>query len=137
MKKFHLPERLAAFALAACLTAAPAAAFTDTEEHWAKDAINRWSEGYGLINGYEDGTFRPDASITRGETVTIVNRVLHRLPEQFEDLLEEMPTWRDNEDMYKWYYIAMQEAAVSHRCEYLVGTREQWTELIEDVPQHP
>jgi len=110
--------------------------FTDIQGHWANDEI-RSVEDKNWIIGYPDGTFRPDASITRGETVTIVNRVLHRLPEQFEDLLEEMPTWRDNEDMYKWYYIAMQEAAVSHRCEYLVGTREQWTELIEDVPQHP
>ena len=76
MKKIHLPKRLAAIVLAAGLTVTPAAAFTDTENHRAKDAIDRWSEGYGLINGYEDGTFRPDNSITRGAFAGILDRFL-------------------------------------------------------------
>lgn len=108
--------------------------FSDIAGHWASADIRRVEDKNWII-GYPDGTFRPDDSITRGETVTIVNRVLHRLPEQFEDLLETMPTWRDNEDLYKWYFIAMQEAAVSHKCEYLWGTREQWTELLEEIPE--
>ena len=53
-----------------------ASAFTDTEGHWAQDAISKWSENYGLITGYEDGTFRPDASITRGAFAGILDRFL-------------------------------------------------------------
>ena len=77
MKKFRLPGRLAALALAAglCVTGA-SASFTDTEDHWAADAIDRWSEGYGLITGYEDGSFRPDNSITRGAFAGIMDRFL-------------------------------------------------------------
>lgn len=76
MEKFRLPKQLAALALAAGLTVTNASAFTDTEGHWAQDAISKWSENYGLITGYEDGTFRPDASITRGAFAGILDRFL-------------------------------------------------------------
>lgn len=76
MGNIRLPKRLLAAALAAGLTCANAAAFTDTEGHWAQDSIQKWSEGYGIINGYEDGTFRPDASITRGAFAGIMDRFL-------------------------------------------------------------
>lgn len=104
-------------------------AFVDIDGHWANDEI-RSVEDKNWIVGYPDSTFRPDNTITRAETVTIVNRMLHRLPERFEDLLEEMPTWPDNLDLRQWYYIAMQEAAVSHTCERVVGTREKWISLL-------
>lgn len=85
MKKFRLPGRLAAIALAAglCMTGA-SATFVDTEDHWAADAIDRWSEGYGLITGYEDGSFRPDNSITRGAFAGIMDRFL-----KFQDVSPE------------------------------------------------
>ena len=76
MEKFRLPKQLAALALAAGLTVTNASAFTDTKGHWAQDAISKWSENYGLITGYEDGTFRPDASITRGAFAGILDRFL-------------------------------------------------------------
>ena len=77
MKKFRLLGQLAAIALAVglCMTGA-SATFTDTEGHWASDAIDRWSEGYGIITGYEDGSFRPDQSITRGAFAGIMDRFL-------------------------------------------------------------
>lgn len=53
------------------------AAFSDTAGHWASSAINKWSEQYGIIQGYEDGTFRPDSSITRGAFSVILDRVMH------------------------------------------------------------
>ncbi len=76
MKKFRLSKCLAALTLAAGLTVTNAAAFTDTEGHWAETAISKWSENYGLITGYEDGTFRPDNSITRGAFAGILDRFL-------------------------------------------------------------
>lgn len=58
-------------------TALPAqASFTDTAGHWAEGAILKWSEEYQVINGYDDGTFRPDASITRGAFAGILDRFL-------------------------------------------------------------
>lgn len=45
------------------------------ETHWAAKAIDELSEK-GIINGYEDGTFKPDAPITRAEVATIISRIL-------------------------------------------------------------
>ncbi len=74
-------KRTAALLLALTLlvgTALPARAeFTDTAGHWAEGAIRKWSEEYQIINGYDDGTFRPDASITRGAFAGILDRFLH------------------------------------------------------------
>lgn len=52
------------------------AAFTDTEDHWAEGAIDRWSGEYSIIQGYEDGSFRPDAPITRGAFAGLLDRFL-------------------------------------------------------------
>ncbi len=68
----------------------------------------------GWIQGYEDGTFRPDQSITRAEAMTMINRVLNRLPAAKEDLLPGMLQWPDNQDPGAWYYLAVQEATNSH-----------------------
>ena len=68
----------------------------------------------GWINGYPDSTFRPDQYITRAEAMTLVNRVLNRLPEKSEDLLDDMIKWPDNADASVWYYLAVQEATNSH-----------------------
>ena len=51
--------------------------FTDISDCWARDAINLAAEA-GLIYGYTDGTFRPDQTITRAETIVMVNRILGR-----------------------------------------------------------
>lgn len=64
--KQRLVKWLAAAVLAVGCTTLTAGAFTDTENHWAASAINKWSQEYGIIQGYDDGTFRPDNSITRG-----------------------------------------------------------------------
>jgi stage V sporulation protein SpoVS len=53
-----------------------AAPMPDIEKHWAKEQINAWV-GKGLINGYEDGTFRPDNNITRAEFMALVNRAFN------------------------------------------------------------
>lgn len=48
---------------------------------WYYDAV-RTAVSYGWVTGYEDGTFRPEQSIARGETATIVNRMLARIPDR-------------------------------------------------------
>jgi GH25 family lysozyme M1 (1,4-beta-N-acetylmuramidase) len=62
--------------LAAGMTVGANAAFTDTADHWAEDAITKWSQEYSIIQGYDDGTFRPDNSITRGAFAGILDRFL-------------------------------------------------------------
>lgn len=78
MRKNRLPKLLLSMGLAASLllTGPAAAAFTDTEGHWAQSAISKWSETYQIINGYDDGTFRPDNSITRGAFAGILDRFM-------------------------------------------------------------
>ena len=87
--------------------------FSDIASHWAKDEIGV-AANKGWINGYPDSTFRPDQYITRAEAMTLVNRVLNRLPEKSEDLLDDMIKWPDNADTSVWYYLAVQEATNSH-----------------------
>ena len=87
--------------------------FSDIASHWAKDEIGV-AANKGWINGYPDSTFRPDQYITRAEAMTLINRVLNRLPEKSEDLLDDMIKWPDNADASVWYYLAVQEATNSH-----------------------
>lgn len=90
----------------------------------------------GLIEGYPDGSFRPDRPITRAETCTIVNRTLGRKPDK-DHLLPEsvMINWPDNLDRNVWYYAQMQEATNSHDYRWTSvysEVCEQWTaKLIE------
>ena len=63
--------------------------FTDIASHWAKNEIGI-AANKGWINGYPDGTFRPNQYITRAEAMTLVNRVLNVLPENSSDLLDSM-----------------------------------------------
>ena len=105
------------------------ATFADVTSHWAKDEISI-AANHGWIKGYEDGSFKPDQKITRAETMTLVNRVLNRLPEAKDDLHKEMKTWVDNMDETAWYYLAVQEATNSHYFKNKTGTKfEQWTDL--------
>ena len=87
--------------------------FMDIASHWAKNEIGI-AANKGWINGYPDDTFRPNQYITRAEAMTLVNRVLNRLPENSSDLLDSMIKWPDNSDASAWYYLAVQEATNSH-----------------------
>ena len=105
------------------------ASFFDVTSHWAKDEISI-AANHGWIKGYEDGSFKPDQKITRAETMTLVNRVLNRLPETKDDLHKDMKTWVDNMDETAWYYLAVQEATNSHYFKNKTSTKfEQWTDL--------
>ena len=100
--------------------------FYDTEGHWAEVYINRAAE-VGWINGYSDGTFRPDRAITRAEAVTLVNNVLGRKPNA-DYMLDNMITWPDNPKS-AWYYEAIQEATNSHDYRWSSQNYEIWTRL--------
>ena len=96
---------------------------------WFCCAVSTLSK-MGIIKGYEDGSFKPNQKITRAETMTLVNRVLNRLPEAKDDLHKDMKTWVDNMDETAWYYLAVQEATNSHYFKNKTGTKfEQWTDL--------
>lgn len=105
--------------------------FSDIDKHWAKDEIGISYEN-GWVNGYPDKTFRPDNYITRAEAMTLVNRVLHRVPESINDLDPEMVKWSDNSDTNIWYYLAVQEATNSHNYEIKENKYERWDGLREN-----
>ena len=109
--------------------------FTDIAGHWA-EAYIRLAAGNGWIEGYPDGSFRPNQSITRAETVTMINRVLERVPSEEDHLLSErvMLTFPDCKSG-DWFYIAIQEATNSHTYERAVTEKngdEQWTALRDN-----
>lgn len=103
--------------------------FTDISGHWAEKYIER-AAALGWIAGYSDGTFRPGNYITRAEAMTMINRVLCRMPETESDLLPGMITWPDNQPG-TWYYLAVQEATNSHDYDRKDAIHEKWTALTE------
>ena len=81
---------------------------------WYNIAVSTLSN-MGILGGYEDGTFHPNASITRAEACTIINRTLGRNPDADHLLpVAQMNTWPDNADTGVWYYAQIQEATNSH-----------------------
>ena len=107
------------------------ATFSDVSSHWAKDEISI-AANHGWIKGYEDGSFKPDQKITRAETMTLVNRVLKRLPETKDDLHKDMKTWPDNQKESAWFYLAVQEATNSHYQKLKKdGIHETWESMRE------
>ena len=101
--------------------------FSDISGHWAENEIER-AAAFGWISGYPDGTFRPDARITRAEAMTMINRVLCRMPQSKSDLLNSMVTWPDNKPS-DWHYLAVQEATNSHDFNRKGEVGESWTKL--------
>ena len=101
--------------------------FSDISGHWAENEIER-AAAFGWISGYPDGTFRPDARITRAEAMTMINRVLCRMPQSKSDLLDSMVTWPDNKPS-DWHYLAVQEATNSHDFDRQGEVGESWTKL--------
>ena len=78
MKKHTLLQRLLPLAMLAAmlLSAVPAAAaFRDTAGHWAEKTLDEWQDE-GLIDGYGDGSFQPNGTVTRAEFIKLVNRTM-------------------------------------------------------------
>lgn len=80
--------------------------FSDIEDHWARETIEKYV-ALGVINGYEDGTFRPDALVTRAEAAKILTLTFHlEEPEEirYTDLNGE--EWEEYTDLKgtEWHY---------------------------------
>ncbi len=111
------------------LESASAAKFNDVgSRYWAAEEIAIAAK-MGWINGYPDGSFRPDRNVTRAELMAMVNRALGRTPKSAGDLLSGMKTWRDNANVNAWYYLDVQEATNDHTYTKS-GTHETWKKLL-------
>ena len=134
MKKRILTWLLAISMLGSLLTVPAGAAavtkFSDVSDSYTATAVESLRL-MGVLDGYGDGTFRPDNKITRAEAMTLVNRVLKRLPETEEDLHDDMIKWSDNSDVSQWFYLDVQEATNSHYYQTKENKFEKWTKLRE------
>ncbi|WP_195444783.1 S-layer homology domain-containing protein [Peptoniphilus harei] len=99
--------------------------FKDVKDHWAKDAIDKLY-GNKNVNGYPDGSFKPNAKITRAEAVTILNSVFNRNTNKSS--LNNVNTSSLNKfsDVSEgfWAYYNILDAANTHNRERLNSTSE-------------
>ena len=88
--------------------------FEDIKGHRYEKEINK-IYGNNRIEGYEDGSFRPDAKLTRAESAAFLNRMFNRIAdkEAYAGLEESLAKFKDFDDS-KWYYDEMVEATNSH-----------------------
>ena len=101
---------------------------SDTAGHWAAEDIRKAVEAGWIIG--DGNKFRPDEPISRADVMTMVNRMLDRVPDA-EHMLPTMKTWSDN-PRDAWYYEDVQEATNEHAYERdEMGIVETWTELLE------
>ncbi|MFI3227685.1 MAG: S-layer homology domain-containing protein [Clostridia bacterium] len=105
--------------------------FSDvSQSHWAFEYISS-AEAKGWINGYEDGTFKPEQFITRAEAVTLVNKVLDRSCDQdfIIENFEDINTFSDVTSSH-WAYYEILEASNGHIYKVNNGV-EYWTALVD------
>jgi hypothetical protein len=101
--------------------------FSDVADHWAQAEIEQ-AAALGWVQGYPDGTFRPDEPVSRAEAMTMINRNLGRVLADTDALADGMTVWPDNADPDAWYYLAIQEATNSHTCRETGG--ETWLSVL-------
>ncbi len=92
------------FTLAIPATAFAATSFSDTKGHWAETYINK-AVSKGIVNGYPDGKFRPDAAVSRAEFITMVNKALGNTGSASVSF-SDVPS-------FEWYYQAVGKAVGS------------------------
>lgn len=111
----------------------PTHGFTDISGHWAEKYI---ASAYqmGWVDGYEDGTFKPNQPITRTEAAKLINRVLKRRVDQIGLKAELVIHWPDL-PIAHWGYYELMEATISHEYERRFEDRvmENWTGKGTDV----
>ncbi len=104
--------------------------FSDIAGHWAESYI-KLVAGNGWVNGYEDGTFKPDNYITRAEAMAIINRILVRYVND-EGLHADAKHWPDNA-RDAWYYFDVLEATNAHDfVRQEDGIHETWKTINEN-----
>ena len=91
MGKLRCRRILAAALCAALLLSgqALAASYGDMSGHWAEAAVDRWST-LGIVQGDDQGNFRPDDTISRAELAAILNRYM-KYTEQAENTYADLP----------------------------------------------
>ncbi|MDF2630842.1 MAG: lectin, partial [Symbiobacteriaceae bacterium] len=105
------------------LSLAAEAAFADTIGHWSQQYVSAVRKE-GIMNGYPDGTFKPQQNMTRAEFVTAINRLWNRGP------LTDRPGQRfPDVSLQHWAHGHVEEASIHHSFESMID-REHW---IEDV----
>ena len=95
--------------------------------HWALKYINS-AAAKGWITGYPDGTFKPEANITRAEVVTLVGRMLNRSADSTYLAANASSLPRSYSDLTAahWAYLAIMEASMGH--DYTMDSvGEHWT----------
>ena len=109
------------------------APFADVIGHWAERPIGSEYQA-GRIMGYPDGTFRPDADITRAEAVVILNKIFDRNYDAMSAI--NCPTKSNIKffidlDTSFWGYYDMVEATNTHSFKRRVkgNVQEDWTEV--------
>jgi len=102
--------------------------FTDVpDDHWAVKYINS-AAAKGWIRGYPNGTFMPEANITRAEVVTLVGRMLDRAADEAYLAANKsaLPKNYPDVEVVHWAYPAIMEASIKH--DYIrEGGDEKWT----------
>ena len=92
---------LVCFIILSSNVAAKGTQFNDIDGHWAEDVIEKWQD-YGYINGYPDGSFKPDNPVTRGELAKI-------LTSAFELKKGQVPEYSDVSES-DWYYPYLEKS---------------------------
>ena len=107
------------------------APFADVKGHVYEDAINQ-AYGNGRINGYPDGTFRPDAKIQRAEVARILNQYANRgtTLEGMAGVKKDLIQFTDITPNH-WAYCEVMEAANNHDYQREKGTQaETWLRIL-------
>ena len=109
--------------------------FTDVDiDAWYTEYVEAAAR-VGLIEGFNNGTFRPNTNITRAQACVIVNRALGRAPDEDRLLDEdEMITWPDN-NPDDWFYADMQEATNSHDYTWTTVSGDKVENWTDKLPQ--
>ncbi|MDR1156989.1 MAG: S-layer homology domain-containing protein, partial [Oscillospiraceae bacterium] len=93
--------------------------------HWALSYINS-AATRGWVQGFPDGTFRPDERTSRAQVVTVINRMLQRILHT-EDIPEDIATFTDLPRAH-WAYADIVEASTDHD-RYNVAVRPDGSEI--------
>lgn len=109
-----------------------ASGFSDVpEEAWYHNAVTR-AAAQGWVNGFKDGTFRPDSALSRAEAAVIVNRALNRAPDYETIHSSENMRFFPDLSVNHWAYNDIMEATVSH--DFTTGDGgERWSSVIAEA----
>lgn len=90
--------------------------YTDiSSNYWAYRDV-AYAKHTGWLNGYADGSFKPDVNITRAEVVAVVNRATGRIAdkEYIKENYTKLNRFTDVTDSNFWAWLDIHEAANTH-----------------------